>query len=174
MSLSEPASESKSQSPMRVLAAMSGGVDSAVAAARAVDAGHEVVGVHLALSETPDALPAWLHAADLLLIPPSRAPLERYRNCVLPLKLFSYLAAGRPILAPFAPDTAELLADGENALLVPPGESEAAAAALDRILGDAALAARLGAAARAAARELTWDRRAERIEAFLEARLSRG
>ena len=32
---------------MRVLAAMSGGVDSAVAAARAVDAGHEVVGVHL-------------------------------------------------------------------------------------------------------------------------------
>jgi tRNA-uridine 2-sulfurtransferase len=41
---------------MRVLAAMSGGVDSAVAAARAVAAGHDVVGVHLALSETPDAL----------------------------------------------------------------------------------------------------------------------
>ena len=35
---------------------MSGGVDSAVAAARAVDAGHDVVGVHLALSETPAAL----------------------------------------------------------------------------------------------------------------------
>ncbi|NKY84663.1 tRNA 2-thiouridine(34) synthase MnmA [Nocardia veterana] len=41
---------------MRVLAAMSGGVDSAVAAARAVDAGHEVVGVHLALSATPGTL----------------------------------------------------------------------------------------------------------------------
>jgi tRNA-specific 2-thiouridylase len=35
---------------MRVLAAMSGGVDSAVAAARAVDAGHDVTGVHLALA----------------------------------------------------------------------------------------------------------------------------
>ncbi len=35
---------------MRVLAAMSGGVDSAVAAARVHDGGHEVVGVHLALS----------------------------------------------------------------------------------------------------------------------------
>ena len=36
---------------MRVLAAMSGGVDSSVAAARAVAAGHEVVGVHLALAQ---------------------------------------------------------------------------------------------------------------------------
>ncbi|WP_336712625.1 tRNA 2-thiouridine(34) synthase MnmA [Arthrobacter sp. USHLN218] len=41
---------------MKVLAAMSGGVDSAVAAARAVDAGHDVVGVHLALSRMPGTL----------------------------------------------------------------------------------------------------------------------
>ncbi len=41
---------------MRVLAALSGGVDSAVAAARAVDAGHDVVGVHMALSRTRDEL----------------------------------------------------------------------------------------------------------------------
>jgi tRNA-uridine 2-sulfurtransferase len=41
---------------MKVLAAMSGGVDSSVAAARMVDAGHEVVGVHLALSQTPGTL----------------------------------------------------------------------------------------------------------------------
>lgn len=37
---------------MQVLAALSGGVDSAVAAARAVEAGHEVVGVHMALSRS--------------------------------------------------------------------------------------------------------------------------
>jgi tRNA-uridine 2-sulfurtransferase len=41
---------------MKVVAAMSGGVDSAVAAARAVEAGHEVVGVHLALSRMPGTL----------------------------------------------------------------------------------------------------------------------
>ncbi|GAB3623239.1 tRNA 2-thiouridine(34) synthase MnmA [Mariniluteicoccus endophyticus] len=40
---------------MRVLAAMSGGVDSAVAAARMVDAGHDVTGVHLALSKNPQS-----------------------------------------------------------------------------------------------------------------------
>jgi len=38
---------------LKVLAAMSGGVDSATAAARAVDAGHQVTGVHLALSANP-------------------------------------------------------------------------------------------------------------------------
>jgi tRNA-specific 2-thiouridylase len=40
---------------MKVLAAMSGGVDSAVAAARAVDAGHDVTGAHLALSPSPQS-----------------------------------------------------------------------------------------------------------------------
>jgi tRNA-specific 2-thiouridylase len=42
-----------SMTRLRVLAAMSGGVDSAVAAARAAEAGHDVTGVHLALSANP-------------------------------------------------------------------------------------------------------------------------
>ena len=49
-----PASGRRVGALMRVLAALSGGVDSAVAAARAVDAGHDVVGVHMALSRTRD------------------------------------------------------------------------------------------------------------------------
>jgi tRNA-specific 2-thiouridylase len=41
---------------MKLLAALSGGVDSAVAAALAVEAGHDVTGVHLALSQSPATL----------------------------------------------------------------------------------------------------------------------
>lgn len=123
--------------------------------------------------QSPATLPPWLYAADVLLIPPSRAPLERFGQTVLPMKTFAYLAAGRPILAPVAPDTAELLRDGENALLVPPEDTGAAAAALDRLLGDRSLGERLGANAAALAESLSWDARARRILDFLAARLSR-
>jgi glycosyltransferase involved in cell wall biosynthesis len=117
-------------------------------------------------------LPAWLYAADLLLIPASSAPLERFGTCVLPMKTFLYLAAGRPILAPATPDTAELLKDGDNALLVPPDRPETAGAALDRILADTALAERLGENGARTAAALSWDARAKRIAAFLEQRLA--
>jgi glycosyltransferase involved in cell wall biosynthesis len=122
--------------------------------------------------QPPQALAAWLYAADLLVIPPASAPLERFGTCVLPLKTFLYLASGRPILAPAAPDTAEILTDGVNALLVPPDHPDAAAAALDRLLADPALGARLGEQGVATATALTWDARAERIAAFLAERLA--
>jgi glycosyltransferase involved in cell wall biosynthesis len=116
-------------------------------------------------------LPSWLFAADVLLVPPSSDPLQRFGTCVLPIKLFSYLAAGRPILAPDAPDTRELLTHEETALLVEPNQPEQAAAALDRLLGDRRLAAALSASSRELAEGLTWDRRAKRIAAFLARRL---
>jgi glycosyltransferase involved in cell wall biosynthesis len=119
----------------------------------------------------PDALPLWLQAADILLIPPSSAPLRRFGDCVLPLKTFAYLAAGRPILAPVSPDTAELLRDGETARLVAPDAPAAAAEALAALVADEALRRRLGDGAAALAETLTWDRRAEKILGFLEAGL---
>jgi glycosyltransferase involved in cell wall biosynthesis len=120
----------------------------------------------------PEALAPWLFAADVLLIPPSSAPLRRYGTCVLPLKLFTYLAAGRPILAPDAPDTRELLAHEDTALLVEPDRPDQAAAALDRLLGDARLAASLSAKGLDLAEGLSWDSRAQKIAAFLRQRLT--
>jgi glycosyltransferase involved in cell wall biosynthesis len=119
------------------------------------------------------ALPGVLWAADVLLIPSSVRPLTRSKRCVLPMKTYAYLAAGRPILAPRSPDTAELLVEGGNARLVEPDRPGAAAEALDALLADRALASRLSAGALRTAQGLTWDARARLILDFLAARLRR-
>lgn len=131
-----------------------------------------VANIRLAPWQTPEALTPWLYAADALLIPPSLDPLRRFKSTVLPLKLFRYLAAGRPILAPHSPDTAELLRDGHNALLVDAGDPAAAGAALRRLLGDRALSERLGGNALELAAARTWDHRAGRLLGFFERRLA--
>lgn len=118
------------------------------------------------------SLAPWLYAADVLVVPPSLEPLSRHGNTVLPIKLFLYLAAARPLLAPRAPDTAELLTDGVNALLVPPGNVDATVAALRALAAEPARAERLAAGARATAADLTWDARAGHILDFLTARLT--
>jgi starch synthase len=115
----------------------------------------------------PDRLPLYLAAADVLLIPPSLEPLERFGSSVLPMKTFAYLAAKRPILAPRSPDLADVLVDGHNALLVTPGHPSEAASGLDRLLGDASLARRLGDGAAETALRFGWDARAARISDFL-------
>ncbi len=116
-------------------------------------------------------LAPWLYAADVLVIPPSLAPLERHGNTVLPIKLFLYLAAGRVILAPVAPDTAELLEDNRNAALVPPGDVAATVARLRALAADPAAFDRLARGSLATAEGLTWDARAARIAGFIRSRL---
>lgn len=113
----------------------------------------------------------YLYAADCLVIPPTGEPLTRYGRTVLPMKLFPYMASGRPILAPGLPDIQELLSDDVNAVLTEAGDVPAAARALEALLADRARGARLARAAAEAARGLTWSARAQRITAFLAERL---
>lgn len=108
----------------------------------------------------PAEVPPLLAAADVLVLPHARASAERHLS---PLKLFEYLAAGKPIVATDLPAVRDLLAGGVNALLVPPDDPGALAAAIGRLAGDAALRQRLSAAARATAREHTWTARARRV-----------
>lgn len=118
-----------------------------------------------------DKTVVFLYAADVLVIPPSLTPLTQHGTTVLPMKLFTYLATGRVILGPRAEDTASLLNDA-NAVLVPPGDSKAASRALLEIVADDEHQRALASAARTTAEGFTWAARAERIEGFLERRLS--
>jgi glycosyltransferase involved in cell wall biosynthesis len=117
-----------------------------------------------------DTVP-YLYAADVLLIPPTVAPLKEVGNTVLPMKTFLYMATGRAILAPASPDLQELLHDGENAALVPPDDPNAAIGRLRALLNDSNERDRLGEAARADIDDHTWPRRAERILRFIQERL---
>ena len=63
------------------------------------------------------------------------------------------MAAGRPVVATRVPELAELVADGESGCLVPPGDKASLARATRFLLDDAALARRLGDAARRRAAE---------------------
>lgn len=80
-----------------------------------------------------------------------------------PLKLFDYMAAGVPIVASDLESVREVLADGDNALLVPPDDPAALASAIRRLLVNPGLADRLRRTAYEQVRAYTWDARAARI-----------
>lgn len=83
-----------------------------------------------------------------------------------PLKLFEYMALGRAIIAPKSANIEEILTDGENALLFPPGDETQFRACIQRLCADSKLREQLGTAARRLIeeRQLTWDYNAERLE----------
>jgi glycosyltransferase involved in cell wall biosynthesis len=113
----------------------------------------------------PARVSRFLRQADVLALPnPASAISTRFTS---PLKLFEYMAAGRPVVASDLPSIREVLHHEVDALLVTPGDPAAMAAAIERLITDPALSARLAAAALAAAPAYSWDRRAERLEALL-------
>ncbi len=119
----------------------------------------------------PAMVPLWLAAADVLALPNSGREVisARYTS---PLKLFEYMAAGRPIVASDLPSIRELLRHGENAYLVPADDPQALAGGLEAVLSDPQLGERLAAAARRAVEGHTWDARAAAIVAFIHSRLA--
>ena len=89
-----------------------------------------------------------------------------------PLKLFEYMALGRAIIAPDAPNIREILTHEVDALLFEPNNPESLAVAIRRLVGDADLRARLGAAAadKIQREDITWVRNARRVISLVQGR----
>lgn len=82
------------------------------------------------------------------------------------------MTMGRAVVSSDVGDLASVVADGETGRVVPPGDAEALAVALEEVVADYELAARLGAAGRARVLERSsWEVVAERVEAALQALL---
>ncbi len=103
-----------------------------------------------------------LREADVLILPNRKSAIST--EFTSPLKLFEYMASGRPIVASDLPSLREVLRDGANALLFEAGNPPALVAGITRLKNDPALGARLARQARDDVREFTWARRAERLE----------
>jgi len=81
-----------------------------------------------------------------------------------PLKVFEYLASGRPMLVADLPVLRDVVTAERTALVAPPGDVDAFALALRRLHDDPALRERLGRAGREdATARWTWEARATRI-----------
>src|SRR5262249_964159 len=114
----------------------------------------------------PPDVAARLREADVLVLPnPASAVSSAFTS---PLKLFEYMASGRPIVASDLPSIREVLVHEQNALLVPAGNPQALTAAIRRIKADRALGARLSARALEDVREYSWEKRAGRLEMLFE------
>jgi glycosyltransferase involved in cell wall biosynthesis len=119
----------------------------------------------------PSQVGAHLSRALILVLPNPASAISTHFTS--PLKLFEYMVTGRAIVASDLPSIREVLTDGENALLVAPGDATALAGAVRKLVADRALAARLARAAFEKSAEYTWSRRAERLEALFQQVLAR-
>ncbi len=107
-----------------------------------------------------DALRLTLQAADLFVLP----SLEEGMS----IALLEAMACGLPIVATRVAGSTELVADGENGLLVDPRDAEGLARAVGRLLADPELRGRMGRASRARSLDWEWGATAERYVALLE------
>jgi glycosyltransferase involved in cell wall biosynthesis len=111
-------------------------------------------------------IPYYLQAFDICAMPFPWT--EHFAYFASPIKLFEYMASGRPIVATDLPAIREILRDGDNAILVPPGDVEALAQGIQRVLQDQDLAVRLARQAFLDVQQYTWSKRAEKIMAIFK------
>ena len=112
-------------------------------------------------------VPRLMAAADIAVVP--YPPMDR-DLWLSPLKLFEYMASGTAVVASAVGQLTEIIQDGINGLLVPPGDASAMTAALKRLIEEPSLRSRLSQHAREdAVSDYSWEGYILRLERLLNA-----
>lgn len=117
--------------------------------------------IHISGHQKHSDVPRWLAAADVLVLPNS-GKTELSRLYTSPLKLFEYMAAGRPIVASDLPSIREILSE-DTAYLVAPDDPKALAQGISEALAHPGQADAHAKRAKEIAKEYAWDNRADNI-----------
>lgn len=117
----------------------------------------------------PAKIPLYQMSADVLVA--TVADDTGAREFFSPLKIFEYMAAGKPLVVSRKPAYEEVLADGWNGLFVDPGSVPALAEAIEQLLSDPALRREFGRQAHSDAARYGWTVRARRILNEIAARV---
>ncbi|MFN2197657.1 MAG: glycosyltransferase family 4 protein, partial [Anaerolineales bacterium] len=117
----------------------------------------------------PEQIPLYYRLSDVIVDPVLDNPVARTR---LPLKLFESWVSRVPFVCGDAGDRRRVLGDPPAGLLVPPGDPEALADALWRVLTDAQLANQLVGLGVARAQNYDWHRLAQNLVQTYEASLT--
>ncbi len=147
-----------------VTLALVGGPDEMAAALRQqwLDAGLLEVCFLYAGQVGAPRVPLYLSAFDVCAMPHPHT--QQFAHYTSPLKLFEYMAARRAIVASDMPGWADVVQQDDSALLVAPGDTQALAAAIQRLKEDPALRVRLAECAyQRVMTYYTWDVRAQVI-----------
>jgi len=112
-----------------------------------------------------EEIPFWLKAADVLVLP-NTAKEDISKFYTSPMKLFEYMASGRPIVASDIPSIAEIL-NQNNAVLVEPDNPKELAGGIKKVLADRDLAKRIASRAYEDVQKYTWIERARLIKDFI-------
>lgn len=122
---------------------------------------HDISNVELVGYVPHNQIPNFLVDADVLVLPNSgKSKISKYYTS--PLKMFEYMAAGKPIVASDLPSIREVLNES-NAVMVEPDNAEKLAEGIKKILDNVELAKRISRQAAEDAKKYDWQNRASTI-----------
>lgn len=92
----------------------------------------------------------YINAADILVAPynPAKTELRRKYGIGSPLKVFEYMACGKPVITTSVAPITQIVQNGKNGILVPPGDSLALAGAIIHLIEEPELREQIGKAAK--------------------------